>query len=218
MTASEAPAPDGFSARPFGRRLSLQRPHLCPEIGLWLLAEEVDLETECDAIAGDGAPPYWAFAWGSGQALARYVLDHPDEVAGRRVVDFGAGSGIVAVAAAMAGAQQVVAVDLDPTALLACRANARENGVAIQVARALPERCDLLLASDVLYEAVARPEVASYTGAKHGALAGEPARPGLGRYDLDPVTSYAVTTLPDVDSPTSKASIYRLSLPIEGSL
>jgi predicted nicotinamide N-methyase len=97
-------------------------------------------------------PAYWAFCWGSGLALAKFLLDNPDWVAGKSVVDLGSGSGIAAIAAAMAGAQSVVACDIDPDACLATRANADLNEVQIQVSERLPKTCDLLLMADVLYD------------------------------------------------------------------
>jgi predicted nicotinamide N-methyase len=101
------------------------------------------------------APPYWCFCWASGQALARWLHDHPERVRGQRVLDFGAGSGIAGIAAARAGAAEVVACDLDPLALEACRANAALNGVRMSECsdfRAEAARCDVLLAADVLYD------------------------------------------------------------------
>ena len=83
---------------------------------------------------GESAP-FWAFCWASGQLLARYVLDHPELVRGRRVLDFGCGSGVVAIAAALAGAESAVACDCDPLALEAARANAALNGVAVTSVR-----------------------------------------------------------------------------------
>lgn len=98
-------------------------------------------------------PPYWAFAWASGQVLARHVLDHPEVVRGLRVADLGAGSGLVAIAAALAGAREVVAIDRDEAALEAALANARASGVTIHTAHALEGAFDVALAADVLYDA-----------------------------------------------------------------
>lgn len=98
------------------------------------------------------SPAYWAFCWGSGLALARYLLEAPDWVKGRTVVDLGSGSGVAGIAAALAGADRVIACDTDPHARLATRMNAALNGVQILVEDALPERCDLLLMADVLYD------------------------------------------------------------------
>src|SRR5262245_55521707 len=114
----------------------LKQPHLVPEVSLQLADQVMNLwgETEARAAAnasglGQLPPPYWAFAWPGGQALARYILDNPSEVRDRSVLDFGAGSGLVAIAAAKAGASCVVAAELDPLALAAIDMNSRANGV-----------------------------------------------------------------------------------------
>ena len=100
-------------------------------------------------------PPYWAFCWASGLALARFLAEQPQWVRGKRVLDFGAGSGVAAIAAAKAGALQVMACDLDPLALAACRANAELNGVQLSYSSdffAEEDRFDLILVADVLYD------------------------------------------------------------------
>ena len=100
-------------------------------------------------------PPYWAFCWASGLALARFLADRPHWVKGKRVLDFGAGSGVAGIAAARAGALEVVACDLDPLALAACRANAQLNDVELGYSRdffAEADRFDLILVADVLYD------------------------------------------------------------------
>nr|BFD44669.1 50S ribosomal protein L11 methyltransferase [Pseudomonas sp. FFPRI_1] len=100
-------------------------------------------------------PPYWSFCWASGLAMARYLAEHPHWVQGKRVLDFGAGSGVAAIAAAKAGALEVVACDLDPLAIAACRANAQLNGVELSYSTdffAEADRFDLILVADVLYD------------------------------------------------------------------
>ena len=100
-------------------------------------------------------PPYWSFCWASGLALARYLAEHPQWVRGKRVLDFGAGSGVAAIAAAKAGAREVVACDLDPLALSACRANAQLNEVELGYSSdffAEADRFDLVTVADVLYD------------------------------------------------------------------
>ena len=100
-------------------------------------------------------PPYWAFCWASGLALAQYLAEHPQWVKGKRVLDFGAGSGVAAIAAAKAGALQVLVCDLDPLALAACRANAELNNVQLSYSSdffAEADRFDLILVADVLYD------------------------------------------------------------------
>ena len=141
---------------PMGR-IEAQRLPGCPEITLGLINADFPLgplppEVMQNVIA---RPAYWALCWGSGLALARYLLDRPDTIRGRRVVDLGSGSGVVAVAAALAGATEVVACDTDPAAREATAANAALNGVRVSVTDALErlgEDHDLLLMADVLYE------------------------------------------------------------------
>jgi predicted nicotinamide N-methyase len=141
----------------------LDAPPLVPEINLYLASEMMTLwgETEATEAAeasrlGVLAPPYWAFAWAGGQALARYLLDHPEEVAGKTVLDFGTGSGLVAIAAARAGAARVSAAELDPIALAATALNAAANNVCVEtIGYDLigTERCwDVVLAGDMCYE------------------------------------------------------------------
>ncbi|MEJ2130040.1 MAG: 50S ribosomal protein L11 methyltransferase [Gammaproteobacteria bacterium] len=136
-------------------RLAVQALPKIPELRLHLLAlDSVGPLTHEQAAAVMESPPFWTLCWASGQALARWLLDRPQIVRDRRVVDLGAGSGIVAIAAAMAGCRDVVAVDCDPHARRAARANARLNGVSIQVRGTLPERepDDLILVADLLYD------------------------------------------------------------------
>lgn len=100
-------------------------------------------------------PPYWSFCWASGLALARFLAEQPHWVAGKRVLDFGAGSGVAGIAAMKAGAFEVVACDLDPLAIEACRANAELNGVTLEYSGdffAEDDRFDLILVADVLYD------------------------------------------------------------------
>ena len=100
-------------------------------------------------------PPYWSFCWASGLAMARYLAEQPQWVEGKRVLDFGAGSGVAGIAAIKAGALEVVACDLDPLAIAACQANALLNGVALGYSTdffAEADRFDLILVADVLYD------------------------------------------------------------------
>jgi predicted nicotinamide N-methyase len=100
-------------------------------------------------------PPYWSFCWASGLALARWIEQHPEQVRGKRVLDVGSGSGVVALAAARAGAREVVACDLDPLALAACRANAELNQLSLRYSTDFfneQQVFDLLLVADVLYD------------------------------------------------------------------
>ncbi|MET0379838.1 MAG: 50S ribosomal protein L11 methyltransferase [Spongiibacteraceae bacterium] len=128
-----------------------------PEIALWLLNADFSSAalTRDEMAAVLEYPAYWAFCWASGQVLARWLLDHPQEVAGRTVLDFGCGSGIAAIAAAKAGAARVLACDLDPDALLATGLNAELNQVELELCddfNAIGASIDLILVADVLYD------------------------------------------------------------------
>jgi len=131
---------------------------LTPSIELYLAAEGTEFwcKMEHDVEMGYGPPPFWAFAWPGGQALARYVLDHPNLVTGKRVLDFASGSGLVAVAAAMAGAGRIDANDIDCFAEAAIALNARQNGISLDIRTddliGSLEPWDVILAGDVYYE------------------------------------------------------------------
>jgi predicted nicotinamide N-methyase len=141
------------------RNTAIARPPLVPEIRLHLAGEvtPIWLATE-ESLAHDGVPPpFWAFAWAGGQALARYLLDHPQTVAGRSVMDFGSGSGLVAIAAAKAGARHVLAAEIDPFAAAAIAANAALNETSVEVTTtdlvgAAAPGCEVVTAGDVCYE------------------------------------------------------------------
>ena len=137
---------------------AIDRPALVPEIALHLATEITPIwqATEDWLAQRNIAPPFWAFAWPGSQALARYVLDSPTRVAGRRVLDFAAGGGLAAIACAMAGAASVEAAEIDPMALAAITANAALNQVAIAQAGDVVGRdsaWDLIMCGDVCYEA-----------------------------------------------------------------
>lgn len=116
----------------------LLSPPLVPELRLHLAEESLPIwrKTEEELEADGLPPPYWAFAWAGGQALARYLIDNPDIVAGRTVLDIGAGSGLVALAAGHAKARRIIANDIDPFALQACRLNAEANALELEVSAA----------------------------------------------------------------------------------
>ncbi|MDP9798788.1 putative nicotinamide N-methyase [Catenuloplanes nepalensis] len=153
-----------------------------PELRLYQAGPGVGLWTHNGGVySSDSPPPFWAFAWAGGQGLARYVLDHPDLVAGRRVLDLAAGSGLIAVAAARAGAATVTATDVDDDALAAIRLNAEANGVPVGTARldlldpaahTAADEYDVVLAGDLFYtEALAgRARAFLRRAARAGAL------------------------------------------------
>ena len=128
---------------------------LAPELSLYLADSRVGLfDLSGGEYRSDEPPPFWAFVWAGGQALARYVLDHPAEVRGRTVVDAAAGSGVAAIAAAKAGAARVTAIDVDRNAAEAIRRNAAANAVTITAAAmdvTATEPTEVLLAGDVFY-------------------------------------------------------------------
>lgn len=202
--------PHALSVHPaFGSQLGPRRLPLCPELTLWLLGDDVDLNRRVAELFTIECVPYWAFCWGSGQALARYVLDHPALVRGRRVADFGAGCGVAAIAALRAGAAQATAVDLDPMALRAAHENALLNQVPLRTAQQLPADYDLLLASDVLYEVGNRDLVLAELARGRELLLSDPLRPGMPRLVFPPAAEYEVRTVPDVDYPVARAVVYR---------
>tara|TARA_R110001592_G_scaffold362471_1_gene676375 strand:+ start:17436 stop:18098 length:663 start_codon:yes stop_codon:yes gene_type:complete len=129
----------------------------CPEISLYLFDPDV-LEgpiSHDEAQAVFSEPAYWSFCWASGQVLAQYIMNHPEHVKGKTVVDFGSGSGIVAIAASLCGAKSVFACDIDTKALDACSINASLNKVDIKCISdiaVIKEDIDLMLAADVLYD------------------------------------------------------------------
>ncbi len=145
------------------------------DLKLWLLdAENMDRAFSPDETRRIlDEPPYWSFCWASGLAMARYLAQHPEWVRDKRVLDFGAGSGIAGIAAARAGAREVVACDLDPLALDACRANAALNGVTLGYSEdffAEADRFDLILVADVLYDRANLPLLDAFLGRGRQAL------------------------------------------------
>jgi predicted nicotinamide N-methyase len=178
-------------------------PHV-PEITLHLAHEAHDLwqRTEAELQEIGLEPPYWAFAWAGGQGLARYVLDNPQAVAGKRVLDFASGSGIVAIAAAMAGASSVTANDIDPFCEAAISLNAKANGVSLAfhdgdlTAAPFSGQFDVILAGDVFYDQrmtqLLLPWFESAAGQGCRVLAGDPGRSYLPRQRLREIALYQV--------------------------
>lgn len=203
------PEPTPELEQVLGQLLAVQPPPDVPELRLWLVAGHVDLNARCEELMAGGYAPYWAFCWGGGQALARYVIDNPELVAGKRVVDFGAGSAVVAIAAARAGARHVLAVDNDPKAQHFARLNAQLNAVAIEVSGELPSDYDVMLASDVFYDLEATRIVREAVSAGRKAYIGDAGRPGSYRPEQPPIAWVSARTFPDVDYPIASAGIYR---------
>jgi predicted nicotinamide N-methyase len=156
----------------------------------------------------DAPLPYWAFAWGGGLAIAHYLLEHPEVVAGRRVFDLGSGSGLVAMAAMNAGASTVMAADIDPFAVVAIGLNARANGhrvtlVARDVLDEPPPDVDVVLAGDCWYEAGLAERLLPWFQRVRAAgidvLVGDPGRRYLPTAALEWVATYAVRTTTELE-------------------
>jgi predicted nicotinamide N-methyase len=188
-----------------------------PEVTLRTAAEPFGLwdRTERDA------PPFWAFPWAGGQGLARYVLDHPETVAGRRVLDVASGSGLVAIAAAKAGARTVTAGDIDENALAAITLNAAANGMPQVTARfadlaaADPGDAEVILAADVFYQrdlaALALRFLRAARAAGATVLAADPSRAFVPGGELTAVATYEIPVLAVLeDTPVKTVTIYRL--------
>jgi predicted nicotinamide N-methyase len=201
---------------------TLMAPPHVPEIRLHLASEAHDLwqKTEEELEEIGLPPPFWAFAWAGGQGLARYVLDHPHLVAGKRVLDFASGSGLVAIAAMLAGAARVTAADIDPWAETAVALNAAENGVAVgfdrenQIGRAVV--ADVLLAGDVFYDrSFAQALIPWFTQlASDGVLVlvGDPGRAYCPRDHLEQLGVYEVpVTRALEDSEVKRTTVWRFA-------
>ncbi len=200
---------------------TVQACRIAPEIRLRLADKVVAiwLKTE-EELAEEGLPPpFWAFAWAGGQALARHVLDHPELVRGKRVLDFAAGCGVGAIAAALAGAAHVEAADIDAFACAACRINAELNRVAFevtdhdQIGRDGP--WDVILAGDILYEQPTARRVEAWLSAQAArgvdVLIGDPGRTYLPKSGLQELALYEIETVLDLEDQELKRSrVYRL--------
>ena len=180
---------------------------------IWRLTEEALQEIGLP-------PPFWAFAWAGGQALARYVLDHPDLVAGKRVIDFASGSGIVGIAAMKAGAASVLAADIDVFCGAALALNAQANGVEIDftdtdLLDAPPPPADVILAGDICYEKPLAEKVMAWLAAGRAAgatvLIGDPGRSYFPREGLTKLAEYQVPTTRELeDQEVKKTAVWTL--------
>ncbi len=202
---------------------AVERPPLVPEVALHLASEVVPLwqATEADLAETGLPPPFWAFAWAGGQALARFLLDQPDWVAGKRVLDFAAGSGVQGIAAALAGAARVEASEIDRFALAALALNATANGVDLELrgedVLELPNPgWEVVLAGDVCYERPMAARVARWLGGLAGqgvtVLLGDPGRTYLPRSGLKRLARYAVQTTRELeDSDLRNAIVWQVT-------
>jgi predicted nicotinamide N-methyase len=197
------------------------RPHpvaLVPEVVLYQADDPIGLwELNEGQYHSEQPPPFWAFAWAGGQALARYLLDHPHVVAGRRALDLASGSGLVAIAAALAGAVGVRAVEIDPLAVAAIELNATTNGVADRVGAELADLLDgdagdaeVVLAGDVFYSKAMADRVFRFLrrAANNGALVliGDPQRAFVPRERMTALTTMDVPVTEALESMTVKTT------------
>ena len=201
----------------------IARTPLVPEIALHLATDITPIwqATEDWLARINIAPPFWAFAWPGGQALARVMLDHPDRVAGKRVLDFAAGCGIAAIAAAMAGATLTEAAEIDPMALAACRLNAAFNGVAVATLDGdvvgQPCRWDVILAGDICYEAAMAahilPWLRSMAAAGAEVWLADPGRAYVPGDGLAEISRHLVPTSLELEDRTERLVILARLLP-----
>jgi predicted nicotinamide N-methyase len=201
---------------------SLQAPPHTPELRLHLADEITPIwkltEEALDEIGLP--PPFWAFAWAGGQALARYVLDHPELVASRRVLDFAAGSGIVAIAAMKAGAAQALAADIDPFCAAAVALNAEANGVVVafttsNLLDAPPPPAEIILAGDICYEKPLAERVmvwlAQARASGAAVLIGDPGRAYFPKSGLEKLAQYQVPTTRELeDMEVKRTAVWRM--------
>jgi predicted nicotinamide N-methyase len=200
---------------------TVARAPLVPEIALHLATEITPIwqATEDWLREKNIEPPFWAFAWPGGQATARLLMDEPQRVAGKRVLDFAAGCGIAAIAAAKAGAALVEAAEIDKLALAAVQLNAALNGVAVET----PEgdivgaecRWDIILAGDVCYEAPMTAHILPWLrtmAARCEVWVADPGRAYLPGQGLEPMARHAVPTSLELEDRTLReVTIYRMS-------
>ncbi len=199
------------------RQTRLLAPSLVPEVRLYLADEAVPLWQATEDLLREQnvPPPYWAFAWPGGQALARLLLDRPDLARGRRVVDFGAGCGVAAIAAVKSGAAAVVAAEIDPVAQAALRLNALANQVDFAIAEgditAAPVAADLLLIGDMCYEKPLAERVTRWACAAVAAgvtvLLADPGRAYRPVDGLVELARYTVPTSLDLEDRTERETI-----------
>ena len=215
-------APSAAPASFIRRNTALHEPPLVPEVKLHLATEIVPIwqMTEDELEKSGLPPPFWAFAWAGGQALSRYILDNPDIVRGKTVLDFGAGSGLIGIAAAKAGAKNVLSADIDNFAVEAIRINAASNGVDVQ---ATPEDLvgvknrgwEVILVGDMCYERPLAERIETWLRRLAGegvtVLIGDPGRTYLPKSGLEKLISYAVMTTRELeDTDVRNTSVWRV--------
>ncbi len=198
----------------------LRRVPFVLELELHLADEIMPIWQKIEAAVGKRgvAPPFWAFAWVGGQAIARYLLDHPEEVTGKRVLDIATGSGLGAIAAMRAGALSAIAADIDGFSGAAVALNARANGVTVfftdrDLLDANPPDVDLILAGDICYERPLAARILAWLRIAHErgtrVLIGDPGRAYLPRRGLVRLAEYEVPTTRELeDTVVKRAGVY----------
>lgn len=206
------------------RQTRIARPALVPEIRLYLADEmtPIWLATQGELDDLGVPPPFWAFCWPGGHALTRFILDHPEWVRGKRVLDFAAGSGITAIAAARAGAATVTAAEIDAHAIAAIALNAELNGATVQIepgniVGSYQLAVDVVLAGDICYEQPMADRVTAWLAglARDGVtvLMGDPGRSYLPQSGLKELARYVVPTSTDLeDSDRRETTIWQLGV------
>ena len=196
---------------------------LVPEIMLHLAEESLPIwqKTEEELEARNIPPPYWAFAWAGGQALARYLLDHASLVAGGHVLDLGSGSGLAAIAAAKAGAAAVKAAEIDAIAIAAITLNAEANGVTVitierDLLAAAPASAEVVLVGDLFYERALAERTLAYCEQARArqalVLVGDPQRSYFPRDRFEPLAEYAVPVSRELeDAEIKHTAVWRLA-------
>ena len=191
-------------------------PH-APEISLWLADEVTPLWRLTEEELGEIGlpPPFWAFAWAGGQALSRWVLDNPHEVAGKSAIDLATGSGLVAIAAMKSGAAHCLAADIDPYCAAAVAANAASNGVEVEFTAenlldSPPPAVDVILAGDVFYEKPMAEAVLQWLQAAKAngtrVIVGDPGRSYFPKSGLSLLAEYTVPTTRELEDQEVKRS------------
>jgi predicted nicotinamide N-methyase len=203
----------------FVRSVTRPRPvSFLPELTLLTAGDPYELWE----ATGREPPPFWAYPWAGGQGLARYVLDQPTVVKGKKVVDVASGSGLVAIAAAVAGASAVTATDIDPCALAAIALNAEANGVTVRARRLdltadRPPAADVLLAADIFYERAVAPAALAFARAARAAgteevLIADPGRAFVPAGELTAIAGYDVPVIRSLeDRDVRRVTVYRLA-------
>ena len=201
---------------------SVLAPPLVPEVLLHLAHEAVPIWQKTEEELGEMGlpPPFWAFAWAGGQALSRYILDAPEAVAGRRVLDLASGSGLVGIAALKAGAASVLAADIDGFALASIELNAALNGVGLpatgeDLLAVAPGPFDLILVGDLFYEKALAERCLTWLRAAQAqgaaVLIGDPGRSYLPKDQLERIAEYSVPVSRDLeDAEIKRSCVWRL--------